>query len=187
MSRTYLSSEFQKKKRNKFSKEQTRILDEHFAKHDQISIHEREKLAECVGLTSREVQVWYQNKRAKVSRIQRGAPENLEARKRQMINVRVRKTSSGIIVLPSPISPSNMGVTSESLSNSLQSYPESLFHDIKWMVDKALPSLNMVSTVMPYSGPELNRVSSDNRSTQANALITDFFENDKEDDLFNHF
>ena len=103
-----MSFEISKKQRKKFSRYQSKVLEEQFAIQNTINVNEREQLALATGLTPREVQVWFQNRRAKKNKSARQAPLNLEMRKRQMINVRVRKTSNGVVVLPSPISPTEL-------------------------------------------------------------------------------
>ena len=103
-----MSFEYLKKKRTKFTRDQTKLLEDFFKVKNTITSAEREQIAGLTGMTHREVQVWFQNRRAKQNKQTRNSPLNLEMRKRQMVNVRVRKTSNGIIIMPSPMSPREM-------------------------------------------------------------------------------
>src|SRR5689334_17294473 len=65
----YEPEKMKKSKRHRTSPNQLRILEEIYAKEKMPSQNLRESLAKQLGMTTRRVQVWFQNKRAKEKRL----------------------------------------------------------------------------------------------------------------------
>lgn len=67
------------KKRNRTTPEQLALLEEVFAKNTTPNAATREALAEKLDMTPRSVQIWFQNRRAKVKLLDRKSHQKAEA------------------------------------------------------------------------------------------------------------
>jgi len=74
-----LSSSSRIKKRQRTSPEQLRILEDIYTREKMPNQSLRESLAKQLGMTSRRVQIWFQNKRAKEKRLKGKYPGSLDS------------------------------------------------------------------------------------------------------------
>jgi len=98
-----------KKKRQRTSPDQLAILEQIFQTDKMPSQQTRVQLADQLGMSSRRVQIWFQNKRAKVKRGQTKTPEGYQGPSSPLNDSRdgfaSLSSSSGLSEPPSPIVP----------------------------------------------------------------------------------
>ncbi|KAI8882848.1 homeobox-domain-containing protein [Backusella circina FSU 941] len=106
------SEEGGKPKRKRITTEQLCLLSELFKQTDTPSHDIREKLAKRLNMTNREVQVWFQNRRAKINRIrleeQQQQNQLLNSRLKFNYYERWQPPSSASSVSSTPPSPSSL-------------------------------------------------------------------------------
>ncbi|KAI8577178.1 hypothetical protein K450DRAFT_253230 [Umbelopsis ramanniana AG] len=90
-----------KGKRKRISPEQLKALLEVFEQTDTPSSQLREELAERLNMSKREVQVWFQNRRAKASRMRNNSQDPFEKSTKH----RRKSTSSGSFGIPNTFVP----------------------------------------------------------------------------------
>ncbi|KAH8551349.1 hypothetical protein BGW37DRAFT_493316 [Umbelopsis sp. PMI_123] len=90
-----------KGKRKRISPEQLKALLEVFEQTDTPSSQLREELAERLNMSKREVQVWFQNRRAKASRMRNNSQDPFEKNTKH----RRKSTSSGSFGIPNTFVP----------------------------------------------------------------------------------
>ncbi|KAI9285665.1 hypothetical protein BC943DRAFT_336967 [Umbelopsis sp. AD052] len=90
-----------KGKRKRISPEQLKSLLEVFEQTDTPSSQLREELAERLNMSKREVQVWFQNRRAKASRMRNNSQDPFEKHTKH----RRKSTSSGSFGIPNTFVP----------------------------------------------------------------------------------
>jgi len=117
------SDSLNKKKRQRTSPEQLAILEQIFQTDKMPNQQTRVHLADQLGMSSRRVQIWFQNKRAKVkrgvSKMEGGVDESA-------INMVRRNSTSSNSSVSSPQSPSSPSVPSDDVpSSSSSSSPSS--------------------------------------------------------------
>lgn len=114
------SDSLNKKKRQRTSPEQLAILEQIFQTDKMPNQQTRVHLADQLGMSSRRVQIWFQNKRAKVkrsaSKTEGGADET-------GMNMVRRNSTSSNSSLSSPPSPSSPSVPSDDMPSPLPSSP----------------------------------------------------------------
>lgn len=81
---------FEIKHRKRTSSEQYKVLEAAFRRYDKPPLAERRAIAASLGMSNRAVQVWFQNRRAKI----RAKEYTVEERKRGDPNLKVKRSAS---------------------------------------------------------------------------------------------
>ncbi|KAI8364880.1 homeobox domain-containing protein [Choanephora cucurbitarum] len=146
------SEEVDKPKRKRITPEQFCLLSELFQQTDTPSHELREKLAKKLNMTNREVQVWFQNRRAKVNRIRLQEQEEQQQQQHMQhyypyTNKRVKFNYwSTATTMPSLVT-NNSCLDSSSSESSLASSP-SLPHELIFHPDSA--PMDILATAAAY-------------------------------------
>jgi len=151
------SDQHNKKKRQRTSPDQLAILEQIFQTDKMPSQQTRVQLADQLGMSSRRVQIWFQNKRAKVKR---GISKSSEGSQQAPLSPDSRdgfglSSSGSISEPPSPIvpdssSPSPVHSLVSSSPNSPAVVPSSPYHSSKQASFQfALSSLASQSMLLP--------------------------------------
>jgi len=114
------SDSLNKKKRQRTSPEQLAILEQIFQTDKMPNQQTRVHLADQLGMSSRRVQIWFQNKRAKVKRSASKPEGGDEA---SPLNMLRRNSTSSISSSSSPPSPSSPSVPSDEMPSPSPSSP----------------------------------------------------------------
>ncbi|KAI8091183.1 homeobox domain-containing protein [Gilbertella persicaria] len=148
-----------KPKRKRITPEQFCLLSELFQQTDTPSHELREKLAKKLNMTNREVQVWFQNRRAKINRIRLQEQEEEQQQiqhshhyhpymnKKVKFNYYTTMTSAPSLPPPPPPLPSTTNSSSSSSDSSLASSP-SLPHELMFHPD--LAPIDILATAAAY-------------------------------------
>jgi len=146
-----------KKKRQRTSPDQLAILEQIFQTDKMPSQQTRVQLADQLGMSSRRVQIWFQNKRAKVKR---GISKSSEGIQQAPLSPDSRdgfalSSSSGISEPPSPVVPDSSScspvhsLVSPSPPNSPAVVPSSPYHSKQASFQFALSSLASQPMLLP--------------------------------------
>ncbi|KAG1132470.1 hypothetical protein G6F37_013407 [Rhizopus arrhizus] len=127
-----------KPKRKRTSPEQFSLLSESFNKTDTPNYDLREKLAKQLDMTNREVQVWFQNRRAKVNRLR------LQQQQQQKEQEKQQQQQQQEVKKPRFYYWSNKSSTSSSASSSPPQTP----HDI--ILQPNLTPIDILATAAAY-------------------------------------
>ncbi|CAO3649637.1 unnamed protein product [Mucor hiemalis] len=132
-----------KPKRKRISPEQFCLLTELFQQTDTPSHEIRERLAKKLNMTNREVQVWFQNRRAKVNR---SRLQEQEEHISNMMNKKVKFNYWSTTTITPPLTATTTTTTSS--SSSLTSSPSLLPHDLIFHPD--VTPIDILATAAAY-------------------------------------